>query len=1384
MRSRPLLLAALVLVLLVLPAAALAAVDHGFDAPTNPPTGPDTSQQLQHPGYIGPNVQRNNTPNDPEYDAAEPDDPDNGGKTSIYDEQFDLFGFASRRTPSTVYSDPSDRPRLGKLQIAGFNAAGAWKETRGDPGTTVAILDTGIKWDNAGLRLKVHLNTGELPKPEDAQGRPAASYDANGDGAVNVEDYKDDPRVSITWPDRKGPTGLITAQDLIHAFSDHTDADHNGFVDDIAGWDFFNDDNDPFDQSSYFAASNHGTGRTAEAVEQGNEGASSIGVCPKCQFVPVRVWDTFVSDGDTFGLGIFYGTKIGAKVIEGADGNLYHSKFTERASRYAYEQGVTQTYSGDDLNTANHNYPANYNHTMLIEGTVPDTVGLGQSNEITQTFAKIPVPSNLAPGTFFRGANTTQFGGKSSISMEGPTGSTNTGKASGAAALVISAAKKHGTDLSADETREILEQTAEDVLPGNTGGVGVPDPATTGWDSHFGWGRADVGRAVSVAIDEKKIPAEASIASPDWYAPVTGNSVRITGRARARFAPGGAFHWKLETCPTFQTGQGDGPCTTVREADATGTVTDFGTIDPQGIARDAAIDPAGPYFDPTRTNPFKGQFTVRLVVSEPGNASATPGIDRKVLTALSDPTLRPGYPKRLGTGGEAPIRYADLNGDNVPEFVVPLEDGTLHAYEPDGSELPGWPVRTRTLAQAAPHAGALGAAGVEPPLEPLRGAVVADIDGDGRPEVIDAAGTHIYVWEANGKLRPGFPVSINPDFCRGQDQRQKALPGLPVTHRKCGFLASPALAHLEGRSKPLDIVASALDGHVYAFRADGSSVPHFPFELVDSSMGDKRVLAESINDPAIGDLNGDGKDDIVVASNENYGATDSPDFQGGFAGAIAFALGKAAGGSSRVYAINGATGAALSGWPIKLNGGIQSTLPLVGPGHDAALAKLGGQQRVVVSTTGGAIGVYDPAGRKIRDLTQGPTGPASNVPEKDPQQLNLFESASIGNLDGSGPAVVKYGVTLAQAANLVLAGQNVPYEHVINAIDPIADRQLPAFPQVTDDYQFLSASNIGKVAPGASNQVLAGTALGLLHAYDGVSGQDAPGFPKVTGGWLFAPPALSDDHRIAEITREGYLFEWGAPGAPSCQTEWPSFRHDAQQTGNYDADGTPPAAPGGLTVTPLGGNRYRLAFTSPGDDGLCGTAASYVAEVGGKPVELKLGSPVSGGRRFSREVTLPANFSSFSLRARDEAGNNGAPVALASCRDRARPTLRFGGLRGARRTIDLRGSAADGGCAGSVPARTIARRGAVRSVRLAVSVFVRGGCRFVRADGRLTSTQSCRRPLFVTARGTTRWALRVRGTFPSGRYVVRSRVYDRAGNVGRPDPRLFRIGRVPARFTG
>ena len=79
---------------------------------------------------------------------------------------------------------------------------------------------------------------------------------------------------------------LVDPEDLIARFSDGFDGvgantENNGFVDDIAGWDFFDNDNDPYDASSYFAAQNHGSGRAENAAEQGNDASGGIGVCPR-----------------------------------------------------------------------------------------------------------------------------------------------------------------------------------------------------------------------------------------------------------------------------------------------------------------------------------------------------------------------------------------------------------------------------------------------------------------------------------------------------------------------------------------------------------------------------------------------------------------------------------------------------------------------------------------------------------------------------------------------------------------------------------------------------------------------------------------------------------------------------------------------------------------------------------------------------------------------------------------------------------------------------------------------------------------------------------------------------------------------------------------------
>src|SRR4029077_5719302 len=109
-------------------------------------------------------------------------------------------------------------------------------------------------------------------------------------------------------------------------------------------------------------------------------------------------------------------------------------------------------------------------------------------------------------------------------------------------------------------------------------------------------------------------------------------------------------------------------------------------------------------------------------------------------------------------------------------------------------------------------------------------------------------------------------------------------------------------------------------------------------------------------------------------------------------------------------------------------------------------------------------------------------GPASNATDKS-GALNLFEFASVGDLLGTGtPDVVKYELSLADAANLLAVGQNFPYNHLIAAYDGAPAQTRPSFPTVTDDFQFLSSNDIAKINPSLpTNQIVAGTGLGLLH---------------------------------------------------------------------------------------------------------------------------------------------------------------------------------------------------------------------------------------------------------------------------------------------------------------
>src|SRR5262249_55818348 len=158
----------------------------------------------------------------------------------------------------------------------------------------------------------------------------------------------------------------------------------------------------------------------------------------------------------------------------------------------------------------------------------------------------------------------------------------------------------------------------------------------------------------------------------------------------------------------------------------------------------------------------------------------------------------------------------------------------------------------------------------------------AAIDGDGLLEVV--AGTlagKLYVWEPDGSRRPGFPVRTDARFsARSARDRFNRL--------QRGLIASPVLTDLDGDGR-LEIVAAAMDRHVYVWRADGNPQPGFPVHAVDrtqmasidpvshhvgpKSVGGQCVALQGtkiVSTPAVGQLTPGAAPAIIVGTNEEY----------------------------------------------------------------------------------------------------------------------------------------------------------------------------------------------------------------------------------------------------------------------------------------------------------------------------------------------------------------------------------------------------------------------------------------------------------------------------------------------------------------------------------
>jgi Subtilase family/RTX calcium-binding nonapeptide repeat (4 copies) len=1320
---------------------------------------------------------RLNAPDDPEFDRCELDDAETPALdcTSYFDEDFRLFGFSPdtanvapvppqlHGTAATRYLDCSQLDAQGRAanvaagdpecaQLAGIRADTAWKYSTGDPEVAVAILDTGIRWQDRELVDKVRLNAAELPPPRRADGAECAD-DCNGDGAFAVSDFADDPRVAEAAGDGEADA-LLDGSDLIASFSDGSDADANGYVDDIAGWDFFDDDNDPFDASSCCSAGGHGTGRAREAVAATDNGLAGPGVCPDCRLLPVRVWDSFVVPIDFFAMGTLYATENGASVVEGAVGGLGNTRFARRVFEHADEQGVALTMVSSDINSANHNYPTNYNEAIYVAGAFSDTAPFGTCDGpgslpgigdvvsppegftegceellgLLGEFAGVTPTAQPITTSFFRNSNLTQYGGKSDVVLMGSTGSENTGQAAGAAGLLASFGRQRFGDadpLSGNEIRQLLTMTAEDVLPANTGAIGVPDKAAPGWDPHFGYGRVNLAAAMKRIADDR-VPPEAQIDSPDWFAPINvdrvpASGIEVTGHAAAPHSAAGVGDWELE----YACGQDapDSSFAPVPGASGTGAIDGvIGTL-PASLLTDLAANcngevandagrpaggladgawPADPYPDP---DPERHAFQIRFTVHERGDPENF-GRYRKTLFAYADDGNLPGWPRPVGSGsaggdlvtgsgGEVPSRLFDLDGDNALDVIQPTTSGELWVLGSDGDPLPsfngGQPVSTRpyALAVAHPPPGA-----VPTPRESLRAPAIGDLDGDLEPDLVAAAGERVYAWDRRGKPLPGFPVRIDPALsapCAAGaptpcfDAADRAITS--ENHIKRGIFGSPALADLDGDDR-LDVVAGAMDQHVYAWDGAGEPLPGFPVKL--SSPGADG--AEIVTSPAIAQLDGEGPPEIVLATNEVVPG--EPEFPTSLF-EIPNAILSSSTGSNPVYALHG-DGTRVDGWPVGVGVAAGDLLPLVLPGHDAAAFDVDGDGDDEVSLTAATgIGglVVDGDGSTIRSYANA----VGNTLDQGPI-LNLADYPAVGDLTGDGsPLVIKGGLTLNGAANLLAVNQNLPFSHMVQAWDPATGLAQAGYPRATDDFQLVSQPVIARVSGSdPTRQAIYGTGLYQLHAY-GPDGMEAEGWPKFTGGWIYASPSVGDadadgDLDLTTLTREGWSFLWdtGADACGGANTEWWTFHHDEHGTANYGHDARPPGTARGLRAIAEPGGSIHLRWTLPGDDWLCGTADSYRVLLADAPIEVprdgrvvtEAQAPVGAGSREFVDLTAGqvAGATHAAIMHRDEAGNWGLLAGV---------ELPVGG-GGAGADIAAAGGAVGGGagsgaCANSIP---------------------------------------------------------------------------------------------------
>jgi FG-GAP-like repeat len=263
----------------------------------------------------------------------------------------------------------------------------------------------------------------------------------------------------------------------------------------------------------------------------------------------------------------------------------------------------------------------------------------------------------------------------------------------------------------------------------------------------------------------------------------------------------------------------------------------------------------------------------------PGHKSIVFGTSTKRLYVVRwDGSLAPGFPVTLPAEITSTPAIGDLNGDGIPEIVVgygslflPGDPGGIRAYRRDGSLL--WERVSLDF----------NLDGI--PEQVVSAPAIGDVDGDGLADVIwGSLDARVYLVNgSNGTDKAGWPVFVRDTV-----------------------FSSPALADIDGDGRRDIVIGTDTHAEQSPFNtADGGCLRVFRYDATEV-VGFPRCVDQQVSSsPAVGDIDGDGRPEIVVGTGSFW-----PDR------------------THRIYAFE-TDGTPTPGWPVTTDGQV-GTAPALG----------------------------------------------------------------------------------------------------------------------------------------------------------------------------------------------------------------------------------------------------------------------------------------------------------------------------------------------------------------------------------------------------------------------------------------------------------------------